>query len=80
MASSSIPVPELSQQPFYEIREARLPFGVYIAYRQEYQTGIVDLLIVAPAGSPMIDRGDAPDGEASQRFGYVGGVRKRNEP
>jgi hypothetical protein len=45
----SVPVPELSRQPFYETREALLPFGVYVVYQQDYQTGTIDLVMVLPA-------------------------------
>ncbi|MHB1772461.1 MAG: hypothetical protein ACYCST_12075 [Acidimicrobiales bacterium] len=62
----SVPVPEFSQQPFYEMREAKLPFNVYVSYTQDYQTGLVDLVIVTPSDSPMPDRsGDPPAGPSA---------------
>lgn len=45
----SIPVPELSEQPTYEVREAEIPYsgGVYIMYRCFYgQPDVVDLISV----------------------------------
>jgi len=45
----SIPVPELSEQPTYEVREAIIPRsgGVYILYRCFYgESDVVDLIAV----------------------------------
>jgi len=45
----SIPVPELSEQPTYEVREATIPYsgGVYTVYRCFYgQEDTVDLIVV----------------------------------
>ena len=46
-AHPSVPVPEMSQQPFYEVRYAAIgdpPVGIW--YRQTYGSGIVDLFAV----------------------------------
>ena len=44
----SVPVPELSKPPEYEVREAVLPEAgdVEVTYRHEYATGVVDLIWV----------------------------------
>jgi hypothetical protein len=45
----SIPVPELSEQPTYEVREAIVPGsgGVYVLYRSFYgEADLVDLIAV----------------------------------
>ncbi len=51
----SIPVPELSEQPTYDVREAIVPHsgGVYVLYRCFYgESDVVDLIAV---GSYFVD-------------------------
>jgi hypothetical protein len=45
-SAPSVPVPEMSDQPVYEVRYAEPPDaqGVGVLYRQTYATGDVDLL------------------------------------
>jgi hypothetical protein len=43
----SVPIPELSSQPNYEVREANLDCGVWVLYQHSYEEHWTDLLAVA---------------------------------
>jgi hypothetical protein len=51
-AAPSTPIDEMSNQPAYEVRWAKVPgTDVEVFYRHTYKTGIVNLFWVGPPGS-----------------------------
>ena len=51
----STPIEELCLPGQYQTRQAVLPFGVLVVYREDYLTETVDLLMVCPADEPRPD-------------------------